>query len=717
MYRNYYFLGIIVRLIKKNIILSFILISALFYKTSFANTGWQILESYFKGKGSAQIWNARIASVDENSPEFQVTKCYGSASIIHGKEYEYDEKLADHTFSIAGEQAVLTLWKREMISVEAILDPPIRILYTFVLMSGERLLIKQEHLAVVRQDYFSIDEIPVSDKGHLLKDEPKMLSEALQKSDESIIKQSSIVQLANWLLSARVPLGPAEERIIPGSCKALINNRESDIPVIKRDDERIVLKINANKEDSVTLFPRFYVKSLIPFCDHVDINEEMLPAYAFVKLECEDGAVRTFGKPASGNGEFQFGPVKAHNLRKMKLSALYPLEPPGTEPSITIEILYRSGRPVEAYLDRGKLPPPPPIPAKLKKKKIITTTLSHVALAINPDIGIVEGLDHENLLDLYAVAFKEAKQHPDLLEILNEAAKMELGEKSWSFPHYKEKLSPDSCWTKYEAMAALKDTSLSGQLAKKIITGFEPMHELVMTKVPSDNTREKDKKTAFPHAIAAAALIRADAGKYDELIKKQVEHLVDNHNLLEPCELSLDEIIKAGQALKLCSNFTSNKRTKKLSAKMVKALRNEAYNRFVQTGHKLLLKEKVRIAHLISPVWRPYFKTPEFLLAKEKSNHEEIMPVQRMAPGPYGRDITGEVLEDARLRYKAAFGRSLDMMKKSDMPLEEKQGWINSFHDKWYDYLFGVHKGGYLQPYEGDLNRDRERAMKVIEED
>jgi hypothetical protein len=403
--------------------------------------------------------------------------------------------------------------------------------------------------------------------------------------------------------------------------------------------------------------------------------------------------------------------MKVQNLRKMELSASYPLEAYKSGPYMKVEIFFRTGRPVETHLDNGTLPPFPDLPKNFTMKDLISEVVKHAVVVINPDIGTIEELDNKSLLDLYACAFEEVKKYPELLKILDEAFKEKVAYTSWLFP-YEKKLSDYTGWIEQDALKVLEAPTLADKLAEKISVQFEPYKEMYYAK-EDIQLKEPDLKSISPHAFAVAGLSKANAEKYAKLIQSKIEHLINVHNANNPSNWALDEIIKTGQTLKLVAIYSQNKHTKKMTNEIVQTLKKEAFQRFINEHKKFSLHQKIEVAHLISDVWYPYLNMPESLIIEPP---DESKITQRMAPGWGGRDITAEVLEETRLLYKSALEHAIEKMKHSNWSLSEKKIWMENFLDEWYKYLFNAHKGGYLQPYEKELEKDRIRALKDIEQ-
>ncbi len=680
----------------------------------FGQTPWQIGFTEFTRAGSSMMWQASFKpyvetkSSQPNRSSLEVVIAYDSSKIATPKEHEYADKVASFSMKLPNNNlAILTHWQNVNMPIEAIASPQVRTQHIFILQIGSKLLIRQEYIKV---QYETELDITKEDDSDIPSNEFDTLISALESGDRKTIIGSVIVKLANWLVSTKGPIGPEKVKIILTSCRASLGGELMDVSIERFGDNKKLMKIAASSEDEFTLFPSFQIKSVIPYYHKIEEQTGPLPSFAFTKLSREDGSIRLFGAPTETVGEFQFGPLSMRNMRRMELEASYPFEPIAKEPSTSCLILFRTGRAIESYLDRHKLPPPPQIPKDLAITGVIPTVVAHASGAVNPDIGILSFLDAHHIIDLYAFGKDYLKDYPELLQIVERTFFTALENRRWKRYNYNPSLISDDWWSGYDALVTLRHPLLAESLAKKIIAEFEPRINLSSAKVSDEWIL--DETSFCPHAIAAAAFVRADPVRYTKLIHNSVQHIYKVHTISAAETLSLSSIIEAGQGLKLVADSAINKKDRKLARIMVQALREEAFKRFIRDQETLDLGQKIQIAHLISTKWRPYLNIPFEILSLEKPS--DVPPEQRMAPGTFGRDITAEVLEESRLKYDAALQRAISELAKSDMSKEEKVVWAKDFLARWYQHLFREHKGGYLQPYEEGLQDDLERVLQEI---
>lgn len=691
--------------------ISFLLSS--FLNVSMSETRWGIVDSRFDGESPRLMW---CATVEESlradvHRSYEVLVCYDSAALEPLYELEVSERLVRYDFPLAGKKgAQLSVWKNEIFSVEAIADPPRRFVYLFLLEAEKRyrVLLRVE---VVTQTGRAgqMEQLPAEE---LLAQDTRDFLRAIQRKDRTALQRSTMVQIAAWLVSAKGKIGDAEERILLPSCRARIGNRIVDVPLASSEAGGLVLRLPAKSEDTFTLLPAIHRQILTPYSRRVGIEVKPLPSYAYVKLERDDGTIRLFGTKTKRAGEFELGPTKVGNMQRLRLDAAHPFYARSSPPGMTALVLFRTGRPIERFLDEGTVPPFPPLPDGCKPADIIEVVLRQAQSAIDPDRGVVMGLAGDDRIALYAAGHDLLSGYSELRDILKAAFMETVAERSWSIRE-EPMLSNDSGWTERDAMTALRYPSLARQLAVRLSHESEPVLELFKTKEEIEPEREIDRQSVAPHAAAAAALAKSGSAEFDSLIDVQLRHMVGMHHAMEPSLWRLSEIEDVGHSLKIVSGCSNDPKTKALAGEILRLAREEAFRRFKEEYSEMKLSEKAGIAHLMSTTWYPHYRMPgpmDSLL--EKASKE--VPTQRMAPGRGGRDVTGQVLEDARRIYRAALERGLKEVRASKKSKREKRAWAERFLDEWHDYLFQVHKGGYLQPYESELQRDRQRMMKLF---
>ncbi len=673
---------------------------------------WTVVESSLNGVHTSLRWDARI--VDTRFPEtlrsFALTLCYGALQFGGESPDPQVETLVQRTVSLgSGKRGVLRLTRESRFSLEAIAHPPVRVRYALRLEAQNRLRLTQEQeISVAESDYRKSGSAPLES---FLNDEWRDLIRTMEEGKSASLRRIPAVKLAREIIESTGPLGESLVTVRMKACRVVSAGRR----VSCTPTESHQLRIPVSPTDSVVLVPSFEMDSQTPFYRSVRTSTRPLPSYAYVVLLRKDGSVREIARATAPPGTFTLGPASLRSYRKLRLEVSLPLQPPGDDVAVSYEVLLRTGRPVEVFLDRGELPPPPPLPEGFSEEQLVSEVVRHVATAVNPDDGSVGDLGGESLLDLLACAESHVNQYPELREICDEAVRERIAWEHSAFARPLRSEPTGEGWTERDALDALDENWATDTLAARLRLSEEPYRELVYTKTEPPARQGADTTSIVPHALAAAALARAKPEEYADLIRSQLVHMQRMHAPEWTKSRDIGEVVRVGQCCKLVAGKTVDAESRDIARTFTSEARHAAFRAFCERSGELPLRHKVDIAHLVSPFWRPYFNVPEPFFVSPREAAPEKPLEQRMVLVPGERDVTGEVLEDARLRYKAALERAIAETKRSKISKKDKKKRMERFLDDWHDYLFNVHKGGYLQPYEEQLLKDRKRALKAIE--
>ncbi len=672
---------------------------------------WKVSESQFLGNDSNLKWTGRIQEVNQqgNTGKWHVTVFYGSKAQHNLPEImNYGKNLARFDFKLNNSvRSYCGLYKGKIYSAEAVYPPPRRFQYGIVLVVGDRLIIESVQTLIIRDSLDLEDTDKTGEK--MLEPDFKLLCDALRTNNKTAIMNSDAVKMARWLISCKNKIAEPEERLIFSSITARVNGSKTVLKPRQIPLEGTVFHLPARVGNTVILESTIIVNSRIPYYEQVKTTEKPLPSFSFIKLEHNTGRLLLYGTPSETDHQ-KIGPFRVTHLQRLILHAGYPFFPPGEKPSVTAKILFRFGRPIETYLDQKKMPPFPKIPKDLNIENLIYEVVRHVTSAINPDTATIPGLKTSELSYLKTFAAEEIRDFPELEKMIKHIT---IGPLRFNGI----KISTEPGWTEQDATHTLKNPSNADILAKKIESDLHPKIEVVYSKAgpavleEPEGPEKEDAITAY--AIAAAALSSADAKKYKNHTANLVNHLV---KIVKPDSVEkwpLDRIVKTGQGLKLTAIHCADTSLKKQADGLALILKKEAFRRFVTKSGSMNLHWKVKAAHLISSEWLPY-STKNNSLESGSGIKKEPLLEQRIA-SPSGEDLTGEILEEIRLRYKAALKRADEYLKISGMSIHEQKSWMENFLDQWHGYLFQSHKGGMLQPYEPELTLDRKNALKKIE--
>jgi hypothetical protein len=696
---------------------------------------WYVEGAHFYGAGESLRWNARIRirGHEKDFPALQLMIFYGSEVTESSAAGDGEQEVASCNIDLSGsERATLMLCSSTRACAAAVENPSLQTVFSFLLAHRGRLFLSQEHCVETSQP------APFKELLGLLPQVVRKLAYGMIEQNEEMLEGSPLVRLARSIICSRDPLGPTDERIIIASCRLLIGESSSTLRIEEDRFQGNVVRIAARRGERISLFPEFRVIQSIPFVNHVDRSCKPLPPYGFVKLEDYKRRCESYGEPTDREGIFQIGPVLLDDLRGRSLTAIYPLFPPGREPAVDVKVLVRSGRPTEAYVDNRKRPPLPPLPKDFEMEDTVAAVVKELSFLVHPDTGEIGGLDSESLLDLLCFAERELTKYPELYEAVQRTVRdsprmspASLGAEVTAAPGRADGDPTVDPWSEELAKRALGDRRAAEELAQRMKHHFHPRveDETVFSKPepgaiePVDSTHAEDRvsegalaQSGCAHALAIAALSGSDAARYIELIRAHLQYLLQIRDsvLCYP----LERLITTGQALKsLLSHLVEEAELKSVTALLLGAIREAAFRRFVREYRELHVKKKIDIAHLISPLWRPYLSTEEAPSGSTRNvkGHRDRPPEQRIALSPGGTDLSAEVLEEARRRYRSALRRAVAAAIESGKPVSEERRFVESVHQRWCEYLFDVHKGGYLQPYEEKLERDFSLALEAVE--
>ena len=636
-------------------------------------TPFDVVEADFEGEEKSLVWTAKIRdTLEAGAGPYLVTKAYGG-HLLQKPPLERDEVVLYRTDLALpdGKRGSITLRKQLRPSVEARADAPTRILFTFHLEVGLRLQVRKEHLVTLK----SGPRAAAGDRSILdsLEGDSRKIALALAENDATELDATRLVQLAVWLLSSERPLGRSVKKLQLKKCRADINERTVELPITRNALGNLVLRLPATIGNRVVLRPDLHIREFTAFANTIVIKQRPLPSYGFLKLTQVGGNVRLFGRTAEPPGTFEIGPLQAGSVRRLELHAAFPLEPPGENPRLRVEILFRSGRPIEAFLDRGTLPPLPAVPRSLSQKAVVPFLVRMAAAAVNPDDGSIHGVGYRQLVDLYAIAFGAVQENSDLLGIVEQALLKDIARRSWTYP--KRALSAGVGWTAEDADIALAYPALAAELAAKARTETEPRRWVSVSKTRSAR-KEPDTAATAPHAMALAGLSR-HSELFRDVVEAQLKHL-EGHRRTRPwTDWTTDELVQTGQPLKFALAHLKEEGHRGRVQTLLRDLRNEALRRFTAHGHELSLANRVQLAHLISPIWRPYVGTPSRLLV-------ESMDIE---PGGASTGARGSALEEAGLRFRAALEREVQELRLRKLTAEEKARRIDALAQRWFAYL------------------------------
>ena len=689
---------------------------------------WQVVRQSFLGEDEPESWVACFRRGDgDSAEEYEVMVRYSGRHPDSTERYRHAEELAERDLHAVGiAQGRLRVYRAQRASCAAIHPAPMHLTYTFVLDVGDRVRIVDEHEVTISG--VAIKATPGPDGRELLPPERKALIAALKEGRDTAIAEAAIVHLAKVIMGNKGALGPACEEIALDALRCTVGERTQALTVEPQRYGADVARVPAEVGDMLTLYPCLSTRTITPMLERAEVERVPLPSYALVRLESLDEATQSRASATDRDGEFCIGPTRIESPRKLRLSACLPFEPPGDEPSLKIDLLLRSGRQVEPYLDKGSLPPAPSVPDDLRLEDLIGEVVRHVATAVNPDTGEITKLSHSDLLDLHAYAPDEALRGTELGSVL-EALPMQA--MAWRRGQPSSGLPDDDVWTEEDAQKALDDPQFAPPLAERLAKQFRPRRRAPMTKAEplraigeANDDLARDAHRA--HALSAAALADADASAYAELIERQVGFVMSASQ--DASAWPIDDIVTVGQAMKLVVHvLPDDSSVGRDAAQLLAAMRREGLRRFVAGDGKMRLADKVSIGHLASDLWRPYVgaeRTPSLLLHGRgvvvaavppdaiPIAPEARPPVQRMEID--GRDVTSEVLGEAMMKYRAALRHGMAVIGKSNATREEKIARMAEFLDKWHGYLFDVHKGGLLQSHEGELEEDRKKALAHV---
>ncbi len=635
---------------------------------------FRVVDSDFEGEEKALVWTARVKdSAEPGRDLYVVTKAYGG-HVLQKPPMERDQEVLYRAELPLpdGKQAALSLRKQVRPAVEATSQPPLRILFSFHLEVGLRLHIRRDVTVTVKERSGESPDMRSILGG--LEGDARRVALALMENDASELDSTRLVQMAVWLQTSERPLGRTVKKLLLRKCRAQVDEKSIDMNLSRNSVGNAVLRLPAGIASRVTLRPDVYIREYTAYSNTVVIKQSPLPAYGVLKLTQPGTTLRQFGRPVEPPGTFEIGPLEVRAQRRLELLAFFPLEPPGEHPRLRVEILFRSGRPIEAYLDRGELPPLPPVPKNLSPKEVVGALVRMVSAAVHPDDGTIQGLGYRQLVDLYAIAFEPVQDRPELLGLLEQALLKDIARRSWTYP--KRALSAGVGWTAEDAEIALTYPSLGGELAAKLSSEAEPRSWTVHEKTKPAR-KEIDTASASPHALAVAALARSSAHR--AIVEKQVSLLEQHVRQKRPGTWTLEELVRTGQPLKFAAAKLKGEggELRRRIVSLLRELRAEALKRFQQSPATLTLSGRVQLAHLLSPVWRPYLETPPRLLV-------DSMDIEPRDKSTAGR---GAAWEEAGLRFRAALQREAQELRPRSLSVEEKTRRIDALAERWFSYL------------------------------
>jgi len=667
---------------------------------------WQPSSQEFLGPNNALIWKASFPAASESGqkeadfPPYKVVRAYENARLKRAHPPGAIMLRSAPVSLSESRKGRLSLWRKRIVSQEAVENPPLRYEYVFLLRIGERLRIARSHIVVLRRKgKLAPPSNPERDLRRLRDPRARRLARAVLHEDAPGMENSRMVQLAVRLLTGDHPLGPVARDIIFQGMRAQVNARTRTVKMEENSYGILQIRLPARTRDRVLLLPRFLLRERIAYSNRIAVRQKPLPSFSFIKLQRLDGAILSFGAAGRTPGEFQLGPVLLKDERKLKLIASYSLEPPGRKPETHGEILLRYGRKKEYFLDRGKTPPAPaPVPGA-GKQELIRLTIRTVKAAFNPDIGEIRGLGYSRIVDLYAYAHERLKSHRDLQTAFKVALFHENARNSWTYLGLQ--LSRGSGWLKKDAQRVLEYPVLASSFAERLRNQPEPMRWTTRAGSPYPR-KVPDLISRSPHALAAAALCREM--KYTRTVQKQLSLLIRTHRVKNSREWPLKDLIETGQALKYVAARAKHPRVREIARRLRNSLQAQARARYLNKHAQLKLREKVDIAHLLSSVWRPYLNTPPFLLAKNR----DIEPINDK------RDIAGDSRLEARLRFKAALRRILREFKPLKISRLEKKKRLTGFIKRWNAYLIKVYRGKLPDTIKKELEEERSMALRGL---
>ena len=635
-------------------------------------TPFDVLDADFQGEDKALVWTARVRDTLEAAGDpYTVTRAYGG-QLLQKPPLERDEQVL-YRAELGlpdGKRGSISLRKQVRPSVEARADAPVRILYTFHLEVGLRLHIKREHSVAVKALPRRADD----DRSILnsLEGDARKVALALAENDTTELDTTRLVQLAVWLLTSERPLGRPVKQLQLKKCRADINEKTLELPIVRNSLGNLVLRLPAGPRSRIMLRPDVHIREFTAYSNTVVIKQRPLPSYGFLKLSQPGTSMRLFGRAVEPPGTFEVGPLQPTGLRRLELSAAFPLEPPGENPRLRAEILFRSGRPIEAFLDRGELPPLPTVPKYLSQRAVVPFLVKMAAAAVNPDSGSMHGVGYRQLVDLYAIAFEAIQENNDLLAIAEQALLKDIARRSWTYP--RRALSSGVGWTAEDAEIALTYPALAGELEAKIREESEP-RRWVATDKARPARKQPDTVSAGPHAMAIAGLSRNPA--FRAVITAQLTHLEGHEQQRRVSGWTTDELALTAQPMKFAAAHLKDETLRRRVRALLGMLRAESQRRFTARGATLALADRIQLAHIISPIWRPYLGTPPRLLVDSM----DIDP-SGSATGP-----RGGALEEASLRFRAALQREVQELRPRKLPAEEKARRIDALAARWFAYI------------------------------
>ncbi|MBN2521575.1 MAG: hypothetical protein JXB17_13770, partial [Bacteroidales bacterium] len=626
----------------------------------------------------------------DNPTIYHVTIFYNEALNKQNDLNFRGEQISEKKIKINNKKYILSAYREEQFSVEAIANPPKKVLFSFYLLV--------DNILINTEDYITIKNIITNgeepDETTYLSPNSNEIINFLNSKEQIDPSTISIVKFTKWLLGQKKCLTeyPMEE-IELVNCQVKLNNSNVPVTIEKIPYNETLIKIPAKDNDNLSLLLNYNLISYYPYIDKVKTDTIPLPSYSLVNLK-DYRSTKIEKAISNSNGEFKIGPFKISNVQEKYVEAILPFFPPGDQTRIKTKILHRYGRPIEACLDSGKFPPKISLPEKMSMEKVIPEVVKQINSAVNPDKGEFLSLNPELLLDLYASSFQIINESPDLKKILDEAVASK-----WRLLkiHPKQyKLTDNSTWNSKDAIAVLNDPTLADQLVNKLANYPEPIFdEFVFTKsadlLPED--KKIDVKSGIQHAMAAAALTKADYNKYKEIIKNQLKHIIKYHQEESFNDFSIEYITEFGQPLKLIIASSNEKEIVDLIKPLLDQLKNTAYDKFVNSNKDLNAMQKIKIAHLFSDSWRPFLNTPEFLTFKQQ-NIKDFVLTQEIFDLD-GRILTGQVLGEKSEIYNTALLRATDYLNNSSKNEKDKYQWAEDFLAQWHIYMFNSFKGGF----------------------
>ena len=674
----------------------------LFQACSMPSKNWKVVDtSYHSRNENDRVFLEVAVSEGDNEAVYQVEKRYSPHGAKPFNLSAHVEKIAGYSFSLWEQEAVISVTREYLLSPEAVANPPVRIRYVLYLSVENTLLITKTNN--IKKESNEIGEFTSTDDTPYLDDEFQTILDAIKNKKSKKLENSNIVQLAKWLLDKETPFTTHSfDEIKMVSCDIEINGNPEPLGMNESSYSYPVLNIPAGIGDTIILFPKFEFTTTTPYNEKLEIKKTPVPSYAYVRLENLKGHFIARGKPADEAGIFETGPIIAKDLRKLRIHCYLPLFPPGDKPVATIIIQFRNGREIEEYLDKGMLPPPVPVSENIPVSRLVPEVIKQVNASINPDYGTITALSRSDLLDINAFAIKEIQKYPGLLNII----------KNLPFEYtgniYPSQSSSEKGWCMNDALVVMENPSSAEDLVKKIERSSLPffMPEYYTKKEPAiEKTKGNHYYNAASHILAAAALVNSNQKKYNDDIDSQIDLFVEAFNKCTNDSFPMNYLISAGQALKLVEDKSQKRETREKAGIYYDKIRKLALHYFLKHQETLSLKEKVRIAHLVSDVWRPYVNMPSNF-----TGGEEFLPSQGIKDID-GRDITGDVLSEQFDLYTSAQYRARSYIKNATISDEEKLTWLLDFFDKWRDQLFNSYKGN-LQDKEEDINSDEQEAIK-----